>query len=189
MTCIVVCTGKSLQRFNFRQLDGLPCIAVNHAYKSIPEAMACVAIDDKFYREECNSLHNFDGTFYTAYGENLYNSIPAWLKVEHLQCRKTIGFDKPPFICHGFNSGYTAVHLAANLGYTDIRVIGMDLYGSHYFDNKRDKFGYMDLIWKFEAMKAEMPNKYMVTVYNEKSKLTVFPRKPLNTLLDGLVNL
>lgn len=183
----IVCTGPSLRDFDFEKLRPYNCLAVNFAIRQIPFAMGCVALDNEFYKQInkyrkllCQTTSRSDTIFHSVFGyQNLVNK-PDWASMRFWTSVKRYGWDSAEGrICHGFNSGYSAVQIACKLGYTDIRILGMDMSSGYYYHGEPSRFNYDQLQFKFEAMKKEMPTGITIRNYSEQSRLTAWERLPL----------
>ena len=177
----IVMSGESLSGFDFNLLKPYRVMAVNYSCHSVPFAQDLVALDKKFYDDSEEFLSNYKGNCHTV--EN-YSSGEHLIKynVRQWPTRKVTGFDEYPFVCHGFNSGYTAIQIAAHLGFDDIRLLGFDCGGGyHYTTEKPSGLGYSHLIKKVKILSKELPKSVSITNYSIDSKCISFRKKALKT--------
>ena len=140
----VVCTGSSLKGFDFSLLEGEDCMVVNMAYMSVPNWKYMFAIDKEVflsYNANQDASERHDRVIYTI-DKYSVNDIPFHLKVKHgyidiVRLRKSKEYlGGYGYIKSFMNSGACAVELAMKMGYDDIRLLGMDLGGQHYYEGK-----------------------------------------------------
>ena len=157
MRCYIVATGSSLQGFDFSGLKKYDCIAVNAGFRLVPWFKHLVAIDQEFYLMYFSSLKRHIGKLH-AVKDYSNHPIMDRLKVRLWESVKVNGVDKFPLVCHGYNSTYTAIGIAMNLGYTDIRLLGFDA-GLTYVDGLPVEWPYFDhLIAKCKILKKNYPH-------------------------------
>lgn len=184
----IVCTGQSLKNFNFNLLEGQRIIAVNDAYKFVPCSFEClVAIDYTFYLKELETLKLLNKKAYAIkdYFEDKMPKDTGLLKINYLHTTGISGIDYREYaIRHGYNSGYTALGVAIQLGAKDIRLLGMDLTGGYFYnrtENNKNKFNYViDYINDF---KKDLRPDIKVTNYSLISKIECFEKKDLKDIL------
>ena len=140
----VVCTGSSLKDFNFSLLKDKTCMVVNKAYMSVPNWKYMFAIDKEMfedYNKDYDASERPDRVIYTI-DKYSVNDIPFHLKVKQgyidiVRLRKSKEYlSGYGYIKSFMNSGACALELAIKMGYDDIRLLGMDLGGMHYYDGK-----------------------------------------------------
>lgn len=179
MRCYIVATGSSLQGFGFTGLQKYDCIAVNAAFRLVPWFKHLVAVDREFYLNNLSSLKSHIGKLHCI---ELYSDDPVKdeLRVNKWQSRKPVGYDEYPYVCHGYNSAYTAINISIHLGYTDIRLLGFDA-GETYIDGSPvTGNGYEHLIKKCRILKKELPGKITITNYSMGSRIEAFNKRPLS---------
>lgn len=178
MRCYIVATGSSLKGFDFAGLKKYDCIAVNAGFRLVPWFKELVAIDQEFYLMYFSSLKRHVGKL-NAVKHYSYHPIMDRLKVRLWDSVKVNGVDKPPYVCHGYNSTYTAIGIAINLGYTDIRLMGFDA-GKTYVDGLPVEWPYFDhLVDKCKILKRELPHNIQIVNYSPESLVNAFKKKPL----------
>lgn len=179
----IVCTGSSLKGFDFERLKGRDVIAVNYAIKSVPFAQMLVALDRPFFENEYEYLKTYTGQIHSlaAYSET---PIHDELNVTLWRWRKEKGCDVYPFVCHGFNSGITAINIAIHLGYKRINMLGFDCGGrGHFYDDKKLMNGdFYHLLEQAKHVHDQKPKDVDIINYSDISRCNAFLRKPLNTL-------
>lgn len=137
-----------------------------------------VAIDHEFYLMYFSSLKRHVGKL-NAVKHYSYHPIMDRLKVRLWDSVKVSGVDKTPYVCHGYNSTYTAIGIAINLGYTDIRLMGFDA-GKTYVDGLPVEWPYFDhLVDKCKILRRELPHNIQIVNYSPESLVNAFKKKPL----------
>lgn len=135
----IFATGPSLPRLlePWREVvAGRLRIAVNDAYKLMPEAEVLFAIDASWWKLH-KGVRGFAGAK-IGYGDIGYPDVIA------LQGSGVTGYDpRMGWIRHGGNSGFGAIHLAAQLGAKLITLVGFDMRRvdgkAHYFGDHAHK--------------------------------------------------
>jgi len=179
----IICGGPSLKDFNFELLKGCPIYAVNHSFEFIEELTGIVSIDAKFYKQRFKDLFRCGIPMYSVKG---YDDVDEKEKLGVTEYKNTgvNGVDYGKGIRHGFNSGYTAICIAIKHGYTDIRVLGMDLIGKrHFYDLDKDRS--VDpsyVIPHLQEMKRQLRPDIKITFYGEGADIP-FERKQLDQVL------
>jgi len=175
-TVYIICSGPSLKGYDFTQLKGKNCIAVNESFKYIPETKYLVALDTKHY---VNNYEAYKNATFPIYTVKDYNPSQQKIDVGAIELENTgpSGLDYGEGIRHGFNSGYLAINIAIKLGYNDIRILGMDLtIGGHFYDDER--FDYRYVHNHLKHLKEELRAGINITFYGNET-VTVFDTKPL----------
>lgn len=172
----VVCSGPSLNGFDFEQLRGEYVIAMNDNFIYVPEVYKYVALDSKHWENMYEELKKNDFPKYSVKG---YDPSKWKRKLGAIEMKNTgvNGVEYGDGIRHGFNTGYTALNMAVK-ECDDVRVLGMDLgTKGHFFDP--------DFEWDFEyvikhlaVFKEELRPETKVTFYGP-TRQSVFPVKPL----------
>lgn len=152
MRFAVIATGQSLTDDQIEQVKKLPCVAVSNAYERVPNAVALVSADRKWWEH------------YRPAFEGRKFSLAKVPDVEQLS------------LTMGSNSGLLGMEVAVMLGATSIILLGFDMHGTHYFGphasplrNTSDR--------RFEAFKQQIAGFNKVPVFNctPGSALTCFP--------------
>ena len=164
-------------------MRGKDVIAVNYAIKSVPFAQMLVALDRPFFESEYEYLKTYTGQIHSlaAYSET---PLHDELNVTLWRWRKEKGCDVYPFVCHGFNSGITAINIAIHLGYKRINLLGFDCGGrGHFYDDKKLMNGDFNLLpTQAKHVHDHKPKDVDIINYSDISRCNAFLRKPLNTL-------
>ena len=171
--------------FDFNSLKDYDVIAVNSAYKYLPNCKHIVALDSIFWEREYDKIIQHPAQKHTVKDYDNGFKFSA-LEATKWGYGKNTGLSRPPFVSHGFNSAHTAINIAINLGYTDIRILGMDLTEG-YFYNKNAKHitaDYSHMVGKLEILKSELPEHIKIVNYSEFSKSKAFERKPLTKIFE-----
>ena len=174
MRVYIVASGESLKEFDFSKLQSFDVIAVNNSFKSVPFCKYIAAVDTKFYKENYNELQQFSGQMHSVLDYDS-NALKIEMNVNLWKSDKSAGISQNPYVSHNFNSGLFAINLAVNLGYTDIRLLGFDCGGKHYYDNV--SYDYSHMVAKARLIKNQLPQNVTVTNYSIKSKCGAFKRK------------
>lgn len=124
----IVAGGPSLRGFDWEQLHGIPAIAINRAYETMPFAPVLWWSDARFWRQHREGLRRhgaiWKATCFTNYHET--DAVPAW--VTQYRMTETAGFDEDPrYLRSGNNSTYAAMCLAAHLGAGRLVLFGVDM--------------------------------------------------------------
>lgn len=173
----IVSAGESLKGFDFSQLAKYETIAVNSVIRFVPECRQVVALDREFFENEAEFLKTYKGIIHVVDG---YCEYPEGYKLTRWQFRKFVGLDTTPFVVHGFNSTHTAINIAINKGFNDIRLLGFDL-GDDYFygPNIGNEVTYNHMIEKCRIIRKQLPTGFKITNYSINSKADAFERKDL----------
>lgn len=144
----IVCSGPSMKDFDFTLLKDYDTIVVNMSYQYVPDWNYMVAIDeitfDKFKQQQRDLSTIEDRVIYTRENYDSEIKIPYHIKsngkyihIIHLRASGRILESRLGLICSKNNSGYMAFSLAIQMGYKDIRILGMDLsQEGHFYDDE-----------------------------------------------------
>jgi len=139
--------GPSLtdDQIEYIRLSSSDTIAVNDAYKKVPDATFFFATDIKwwyYHRKEMSSLDNGSCWTIEGVGKHFLKRYKS-PKLNELSYTREYGLynDK---VHHGGNSGYIAIQFARLLGYKKIILVGFD--HQHTF-GKAHWFGDHDKTW------------------------------------------
>jgi hypothetical protein len=200
-SCYIIGGGPSLKGFDFNRLLGKKTIGINRSFEFYPSDILYF-MDFEFYRSICdggdysekvlNKWKNFSGTIvglsplseYLKFGQEVYLVRRGNTPV--------INYDLDHGIYGGVCSGVGALMLAAQLGATQIFLLGMDLkakehihWHSGYHKQEVETFNLLcrDYIKDFEFV-APVLKARGVSVINcsEDSALTCFPRVGLEAI-------
>lgn len=179
----IICSGPSLNGFDFGRLTGEDVICMNDNYKYIPEEsiVAYVSLDPVFLinnREDLKDVH------YPLYSPANYgvNPIRKELGVIELPITGINGIEYGEGIRHGVNSGYMAMGLAIKLGYKDIRVLGMDLSPRGHFYDPDFKYNFDYVHKHLRAFKKDLKKDIHVTFYGD-THVDLFEKYDLSEIL------
>jgi hypothetical protein len=120
--CYVIGSGPSLIGFDFDALPSGFRIGANRS-AWLAKCDALVTVDRNFHRHEAERIQ--------AFGANAYVSLPEkgmrlpGVSYWHF-ARNLDGLATAPQTLSGSNSGFAALNLAVQLGYTDIALLGFD---------------------------------------------------------------
>jgi hypothetical protein len=121
-TVAVLASGPSMSQAVADKVKaaGVPAIVINRTFELAPWAAMLYGADAEFWRQT-PAAHQFAGLKVTC------SDVPD---VHRLKASGSDGFDpKPGFIRTGGNSGYQAVHIAAQAGARRILLCGFDMTG------------------------------------------------------------
>jgi len=122
-TVYLIGGGPSLLGFNWSLLSNKKTIAINKAYNVLPEAAVLYWTDVRFYNWFKADIDNFKGLKVTC---KLIST--EYKDITILRTSSVEGLDmRPEYICHGNNSGYGAINLAAKMGAKKIYLLGFDM--------------------------------------------------------------
>jgi hypothetical protein len=179
-------------------LKGQHVIAVNLAYKFVPDFDAFVCMDSQFYEWEYEGLSKFSRVAFAILG---YFETPRMHDMGQMEVRflENTGLDGIDYtegkVRCGGNSGYTALGVAIHLGAKDIRLLGMDLVmlnpNEPYFFQQDFVYGKREhshlthyLPSYFPNFKRDLKPDIKITNYSMISKIEVFPKKELSQILE-----
>lgn len=161
MRFAVIATGQSLTDDQIEQVQHLPCVAVSNAYHRVPNAVALVSADRKWWE---HYKPDFEGQKY---------SLAKVPDVEQLT------------LTMGSNSGLLGMEVAVMLGATSIILLGFDMHGTHYFGPHPSPMR-NTTEHRFNAFKQQFAGFKKVPVYNctPGSALTCFPMLSIQCALN-----
>lgn len=166
--------------------SGAPALVTNNSYQMAPWAALLVANDASWWDVHYRDALRFPGLKYSA-------SDPPYEGVLTQRITGAEGYDPDPECLRtGGNSGYTAVHIAAQAGAKRVLLCGMDMRGGHWHsDHPRPlrttpPSTYRRWIERFATLAPEL-DRISVEVINctPGSALDVFPRMRLEDALAG----
>lgn len=184
----VVCTGPSLTDFDLGILEGRHVIAVNGAAQYFNQLDAIVSLDlPKFdlYYQEWKEFKEAGVEIISVRG---YWSGAAKddLVTTYLEMTGSTGIDySPGKVRHGFNSGYTALHVAINRGAGNIHLLGMDLSDGYFYDHLAQIPVSLDyVIAHLEMMQQDLNRRPWVKIWNysQDCPFEGFPKRSLDKL-------
>lgn len=129
-TVVVMASGPSMNQSiaNSVKRAQVPCIAVNNTFKLAPWADMLYAADAKWWTETPKA-QEFEGLKVSVRRE----FDPPMPYLHQLRHSGTQGYDPDPRnLRTGGNSGYQAVHIAAQAGAARILLCGFDMNGGHW---------------------------------------------------------
>jgi hypothetical protein len=187
--CYVIASGPSLLGFNFDALpEGVRIGANRSAW--LAKCDILITVDRNFHRQESERIAGFGSNAYVA-----VNGVHAMLpKVNYWHHISGPGLSFAPGTLTGSNSGFAALNLAVQLGFTDIALLGFDFKWldtrSHFHEGYGQR-GHVQRnlqVWSqaFNHVPAQIADKG-ITVTNftgpSGSLVTAFPTAPLADLL------
>lgn len=132
MHCYVIASGPSLIGFDF---DALPegCRIGANRSAWLAGCDILVSVDRNFHMKEADRIRSFGPNAYIAISnvEKLHPETTYWAHAPGLQ-----GLARAPQTLAGSNSGFAALNLAVQLGYTEIALLGFD----YKWDGNRSHF-------------------------------------------------
>jgi len=188
--CYVIGSGPSLLGFDFDALPEGYRIGANRS-GWLAKCNALVTVDRNFHKKEAERLENFDGEVHVALTDT-YHSIPGvtyWNYARNLD-----GLALSPQTLTGSNSGFAALNLAVQKGFTDIALLGFDFRWdagrSHFHEGYNQRFNVDRQLGRwaraFDAVPAQV-QRLGITVMNfvgpMGSRVKAFPTAPLSDLL------
>lgn len=126
-SCFIVAGGPSLKDFDWRRLDGRFVIAINRSYEVLPEAQVVYFTDASFWNKHKEALLKHKGLLIRgAIHPEKEEQHP---RLMYFELPRKLGYETAPGkLCHGSNSGYAAINLAANvLNFKQIYLLGYDM--------------------------------------------------------------
>jgi hypothetical protein len=126
-TVVVMASGPSLtpQQVRLVAEAGHPAVATNNSYRMCPQAQALVANDARWWQQHPKAL-DFAALKISC-------DVPPHPEVLTQRITGVEGYDPDPeCVRTGGNSGYTAVHIAAQAGAARILLLGFDMRGGHW---------------------------------------------------------
>lgn len=124
-TFAVLASGPSMSQAVADAVRDLRVIVVNTTFRLAPWAEILYAADEQWWRETPDAMR-FAGRKVSIKPNTLAG-------LEIMENTGDLGFDpKPGCLRTGNNSGYQAVHLAAQLGARRILLCGFDMGGGHW---------------------------------------------------------
>jgi hypothetical protein len=179
---VVVATGPSLTNAAAKACNGWPTIAVNDAYRLLPEADVLYSGDRHWWRYH-GSVPSFRGERWA--GDSVA-SMADELGLNIVPVVDEPGFSFQPGVLHsGGNSGFQAVNLAIQFGATKIVLIGFDMHGGHFFGDHAFRgtgvrSPFEQFIWCFEHAAAGLPEHITVVNCTPGSALKCFRHSELD---------
>ena len=121
--CYVIASGPSLIGFDFDALPEGTRIGANRS-AWLANCDILVTVDRNFHRKETERLREFGPRAYVALPD-LQPRIPGVNYWAYARCMEGLTFQ--PNHLAGANSGFAALNLAVQLGFTDIAMLGFDM--------------------------------------------------------------
>lgn len=195
--CIVAATGPSLTPDVAArcQASGWPIIAVNDAYRLLPDAAILYACDAAWW-DVHRGCHDFRGEKWSAHSvgptqpDNDKTRIADDYGLTCVQGRDCPGFSLDPDVVHyGSNSGFQGINLAILLGATTIVLVGFDMHGRTHFFGKHplplcqmddSRPGFERYIKHFVEAAKTLPPHIRIVNATPESALTCFPMGSLD---------
>ena len=188
--CYVIASGPSLIGFDFDELPDGYRIGANRS-GWLAECDALVTVDRNFHRREQERLEAFEGEVHVCITDNALHipGVTYW-EFEHNAPGLALGQGR----LTGSNSGFAALNLAVQKGFTDIALLGFDFKWdagrSHFHEGYNQRFNVDSSLGRwaraFDAVPGQLQDRG-VTVTNfvgpMGSRVTAFPTAPLSDLL------
>lgn len=120
--CYVIASGPSLLGFDFDALPEGTRIGANRS-SWLANCDLLVTVDKNFHRKERERITEFGDRAYVALSEKFeeYPDVNYWAYAPGLP-----GLALAPNTLGGSNSGFAALNLAVQLGFTEIALLGFD---------------------------------------------------------------
>lgn len=131
----IVGGGPSLTNFNWKLLDGKFVIAINRAYEVLPNADILYFTDPDFWQRHRAAMLKHKGVIYRG----RIGKKPDIKEVNELQLHRHPAGWSDVFgeLYHGQNSTYACIQLAAQLGFTKIFLLGIDMKHHNKYDRTK----------------------------------------------------
>ncbi len=190
-TAVLIAGGPSLTRSDARHRLGAPGIvhlAINDAYRLIPEAALLYACDYRWWGWHHAHLGGFQGIKVTTDRR----AGREFTDLKWVEGRHQPGLSPDPaWIHYGQNSGYQALNLAFHLGATRIVLLGYDLQRAasgetHWFGNHPDPHvsAYAAWIPNFRPLARDLKARGVEVINcSPETALDAFPRQSLTEAL------
>lgn len=188
--CFVICGGESVkaQRHLVPQLQGR-IIAVKEAVLLRPDADVLFFAGERPEEIAPPLLKLFRGQHIVVRGKG-HPVFPdsakrVWRTSEH------VGLSDDPTMVAGYDSGTSAINLAALFGATEIVVLGMDMIGGRWFNGEHPHFMPFPRESDFQTHMRPLPliaedaQRKGIRIVNvsPSSRVTCFERQPLEAFL------
>ena len=135
--CFIVGGGPSLIGFDWSNLDGKFCIAINRAYEVLPNAQIVYFTDDDYYQRHRKEMLKHTGKKYRGrLAKKVVIKDPEVLELQ-LQQRPFGWSDQFGELHHGSNSSYACIQVAGQLGFKKIYLLGVDMKHQGKYDRKK----------------------------------------------------
>jgi len=174
-TVAVLASGPSMSQSLAQSLRSLPVAVANSTYRLAPWAELLCANDAEWWWANPEAL-DFRGLKVCA--------DDSLLRPEVFSLRHTgkVGFDEDPAcVRSGGNTGYTAVHIAAQAGARRILLCGFDMRPGHWHDVDREAAESQYAEWRrrFKTLAAALEGRVEVLNCTPGSALECFPMMTL----------
>jgi hypothetical protein len=186
----IVCTGSSLDGFDFDKLINKNVIAVKDAFKYLKTYDAVVSVDRDFFIKNRIALTNIDATMFGVAGFTNKPNFPPLGKTKTAMLKNTgvSGVDyNHGCIRFGWNSGYMSIGVAIQLGAKNIHLLGMDIHcENQYFYNKQqsakeNRYDYIIPI--LHELKNDLRPDIKIINWSINSRADMFERRNIKDLL------
>lgn len=129
--CVVAAPGPSLTKEVAEECLGEQVIAVQDAYRLLPEAEIMYFCDSEWFRHH-KGCRDYVGEIWTSHSLAPANDkrklFDEYKELNVIQGKEGNGFSfDPAFLHYGRNSGFQAVNLALLFGATSIVLVGFDM--------------------------------------------------------------
>ena len=169
--CVIAAPGPSLDLAPLWLTDGrLPTIAVQDAYRRLPNADILYGCDSKWWKAR-NWVSDFQGERWCVHAaeQHDFSSQVTIEEADQHGLKMVDGYKGNRFmekggICYGDNSGFQAINLAMFLGADLIYLIGFDMRlgkRAHFFGNHPPELGqgdYQHFLPNFKMACAHLPD-------------------------------
>ena len=140
--CYIIGGGPSLIGFDWSNLDNKFVIAINRAYEVLPEAQIVYFTDDDYYKRHRSEMLAHKGKKFR--GRLARKKVIQDSEVTELQLQQRPHGWSDQFgeLYHGSNSTYACIQVAAQLGFTKIYLMGIDMkHQGKYNKGKKNNKG------------------------------------------------
>ena len=133
MKCFCIGCGSSIKGFDFSRLKGHRTIGTNRILLDFPEVEYLVFLDRKFYNMYSKEIDEYKGLIYAP-----QRALPEGYYRDNVSIIDTKLRVQAGSLAGGL-SGLTALNIAC-LMYSEIYLLGYDLYSGHYYSDAPDLY-------------------------------------------------
>jgi hypothetical protein len=191
MLCIVAATGASLTPEIAEQCKGRWVIAVNDAYRLIPDAQTLYAadIDWWIHHKGCPDFKGEKLTCLLERRDRRRDRIVEQYGLATIPGKRGATFSLKKHINFGSNSAFQAANVALLRGASPLIFVGLDLHGPHFFGEHpkglaRRRTSYDTFIGRFANARSANPELPIIKA-TPGSSLGCFPIMTLREALDA----
>lgn len=195
MLWVIAGSGPSLDETVRDACGGFRVLAVNDAYRVIPDAVALYAADVAWWQlnEGCQDFRGEKWTCSSGSIEaGLRKGLAKRFGIKIIAGRRGHGFSSDPNVIHyGGNSGFQAVNLALHWGANPVVLVGFDMRGRHFFGNherplrQTGQHAFDGWCRRFKRAADTLPKDIRIINATPNSALTCFPTMTLEEALSA----